>query len=52
VGDAIQVAFADPTDAWALAQVRRYLPEIVVVVAELSDIRTAWRDLTGVHSRP
>jgi hypothetical protein len=52
VGDAIQVAFADPTDTWAVEQVRRYLPEIEVVVAELSDIRTAWRDLTGVHARP
>lgn len=47
LGSAVQVAFADPTDAWALAEVRRYLPEIEVVVAELSDIRTAWRNVTG-----
>jgi hypothetical protein len=49
---AIQVAFADPTDSWALAEVRRHIPQIEIVVAELSDIRTAWRDLTGVHARP
>jgi len=48
---AIQVAFADPTDSWALEEVRRHIPKIEIVVAELSEIRTAWRDLTGGHSR-
>ena len=42
-GATLQVAFADPTDAWALEEVGRYLPRIEVVVAELSDIRLAWR---------
>jgi hypothetical protein len=51
VGDSVVVAFADPTDAWALEQVGRYLPEIEVVVAELSDIRTAWRDVPGAVAR-
>jgi hypothetical protein len=45
------VAFADPTDTWALEQVGRYLPEIEIVVAELSDIRTAWRDVPGAVAR-
>jgi hypothetical protein len=51
VGGAVQVAFADPTDSWALAEIRRHLPEIEIVVAELSDIRTAWRNVTGAGSR-
>lgn len=51
LGGAVQVAFADPTDSWALAEVRRHLPEIEIVVAELSDIRTAWRNVTGAGSR-
>ena len=45
-GATLQVAFADPTDSWALAEVGRYLPNIEVVVAELSDIRLAWRTVT------
>jgi hypothetical protein len=45
-GATLQVAFADPTDSWALAEVGRYLPNIEVVVAELSDIRLAWRSVT------
>src|SRR6266436_3312392 len=31
---AIQVAFADPTDSWALEEVRRHIPKIEIVVAE------------------
>jgi type II secretion system (T2SS) protein E len=42
-GDAVQVAFADPTDPKALAAVRKHLPTIDVAVAELTDIRSAWR---------
>jgi hypothetical protein len=45
-GATLQVAFADPTDSWALAEVGRFLPNIEVVVAELSDIRLAWRSVT------
>jgi len=45
-GATLQVAFADPTDSWALAEVGRYLPNIEIVVAELSDIRLAWRTVT------
>ena len=40
----VQVAFADPTDARALSEVRAYIPEIEPAVAELSDIRLAWRE--------
>ena len=47
VDGGVQVAFADPTDAWALAEVRRHLPAIEVVVAELSEIRSAWRGVMG-----
>ena len=42
-GEAVQVAFADPTDPKALAAVRKHLPSIDVAVAELTDIRSAWR---------
>jgi Type II secretion system (T2SS), protein E, N-terminal domain len=41
----VQVVFADPTDPRALAAVRAHLPEIEVAVAELSDIRAAWRTI-------
>ena len=43
MGVTLQVAFADPTDPQALEQVGRYLPRIEVAVAELTDIRLAWR---------
>lgn len=46
IGKTVQVAFADPTDPGALAAVARYLPTIEVAVAELSDIRLAWRGVT------
>lgn len=42
-GAEVQVAFADPTDREALAVVRRFVDRTQVVVSELSDIRTAWR---------
>jgi type II secretion system (T2SS) protein E len=41
----VQVAFADPTDERALAVVSAHLPRITVGVAELSDIRLAWREV-------
>lgn len=44
-GDAVQVAFADPTDPAALEGVRAHVPRVNVAVAELSDIRTAWRQV-------
>jgi len=40
---AIRVAFADPTDDEALQAVGAYLSTIDPVVADLSDIRSAWR---------
>jgi hypothetical protein len=46
IGDAVQVVFADPTDQRALAEVGRYLPKFEIAVAELSDIRLAWRGVT------
>ena len=42
---AVQVAFADPSDAEALAAVRAHIPAIAPGVAELSDIGAAWRSL-------
>lgn len=42
-GEAIQVAFADPTDQRALSGVQDHLPKIDVAVAALSDIVLAWR---------
>jgi hypothetical protein len=47
-GESVQVAFADPTDPRALAAVGLYLPKISAAVAELSDIRLAWRGVTEV----
>ena len=41
----VQVVFADPTDPRAYAAVCAHLPEIDVAVAELSDIRLAWRTI-------
>ena len=45
LGDAVQVAFADPTDKRALSTVREHLPRIEIAVGELSDIMLAWRDV-------
>jgi len=52
IAEKVQVAFADPTDPRARAAVARYLPRIDVAVAELSDIRLAWRGLTDSLSSP
>ena len=52
VGQGVQVVFADPTDQRALSAVRRYLPNIEVAVAELSDIRLAWRGLEQSEKAP
>lgn len=44
-GDAVLVGFADPTDPVALAAVAEHLPSFSLGVAELSEIKLAWRDL-------
>ena len=41
--DRVQVAFADPTDPVAVEAIHSYLANISAAVAELSDIRLAWR---------
>jgi hypothetical protein len=53
-GEVVQVVFADPTDAGAVEQVKAHLPHIEVAVAELSDIKMAWREvrqMRGVEAR-
>jgi hypothetical protein len=47
----VQVVFADPTDPQAYAAVREHLPHIDVAVAELSDIRLAWRTIAQAELR-
>ncbi len=42
-GNDVLVAFADPTDPDALAEVRRYLPRFELAISELSEILNAWR---------
>jgi hypothetical protein len=44
-GGVVQVVFADPTDPRALSEVREHVPQISVAVAELSDIKAAWREI-------
>jgi MshEN domain len=44
-GDLVQVAFADPTDPQAIEAIGSHLRRISTAVAELSDIRLAWREL-------
>jgi MshEN domain len=44
-GNAVQVAFADPTDSAAIDGVRAYVPQMRLAVAELSAIRMAWQDV-------
>ena len=51
-GESVQVAFADPTDPKALAAVRKHLPSIDVAVAELTDIRSAWRRVATMPRHP
>jgi len=43
----VRVAFADPTDEEALQAVGTYLAMVDPVVADLSDIRFAWRQIEG-----
>jgi hypothetical protein len=47
----VQVVFADPTDPQAYAAVCEHLPHIDVAVAELSDIRLAWRTIAQAELR-
>jgi hypothetical protein len=49
--ESVQVVFADPTDPQAYAAVREHLPNIDVAVAELSDIRLAWRTIARAELR-
>jgi hypothetical protein len=44
-GHTVQVVFADPTDVGAVEQVEQHLPHIEIAVAELSDIKLAWREV-------
>jgi hypothetical protein len=48
----ITVAFADPTDPGAISAVREHLPKIEIAVAELSDIRLAWREVARLRGIP
>lgn len=47
--DAVQVAFADPTDSAAIEGVSAHVPQMRLAVAELSAIRDAWN---RVHPIP
>jgi type II secretion system (T2SS) protein E len=49
--DAVLVAFADPSDPNAVEAVHDHLGNIQVAVAELSDIRLAWRNVRHSHAR-
>ncbi len=44
----VQVAFADPSDATAVAAVREHITSIELAVAEFSDIASAWRTAVSV----
>lgn len=46
-GETVLVGFADPTDPQALAAVMKHLPNLSTAVVELSDIKLAWREVTG-----
>jgi hypothetical protein len=52
IGGTVHVAFADPTDPRAISAVREHLPKIEVAVAELSDIRLAWREVAQMRGTP
>jgi hypothetical protein len=43
----VRVAFADPTDDEAREAVAVHLPSLEAVIAELSEIRSAWRRIGG-----
>lgn len=49
-GEEVQVAFADPTDSAAIDGVRTYVPNMRVAVAELSEIRGAWRQVAALRA--
>jgi hypothetical protein len=49
-GDLVQVAFADPTDPVAVEAINEHLPRIQVAVAELSDIKEAWRKVRSMRA--
>jgi hypothetical protein len=51
-GATVHVAFADPTDPQAISAVREHLPKIEIAVAELSDIRLAWREVARLRGLP
>jgi Type II secretion system (T2SS), protein E, N-terminal domain len=44
--DGVQVGFGDPTDDQALNAVTEHLPRISIAVAEVSEIKRAWQELT------
>jgi hypothetical protein len=46
----VRVAFADPTDDEAREAVAVHLPSLEAVIAELSEIRSAWRQLVSASS--
>jgi hypothetical protein len=46
----VRVAFADPTDDEARAAVAGHLPTLEAVIADLSEIRSAWRQIGGASS--
>jgi type IV pilus assembly protein PilB len=45
----VRVAFADPTDDEAREAVAVHLSSLEAVIAELSEIRSAWRRIGGTH---
>ena len=51
-GSTVHVAFADPTDPQAISAVREHVPKIEIAVAELSDIRLAWREVARLRGLP
>jgi hypothetical protein len=46
-GDAVQVAFADPTDQRAIDLIDQHVRTIDVAVGELSEITTAWHEIAA-----
>ena len=51
-GDAVQVAFADPSDPEALEAVGAHIASVEHAVAPLSDIEHQWRSLTVAADAP
>ena len=46
----LRVAFADPCDQTACAEITRHCGDYEITVAELSDIVLAWHDIAGPSS--